>query len=134
MINPRELQLGNLVTDEFYDSFKTIIAIDSINDKGVNLNIEDDGNWPELAQTSIVPEFAFDKLRGIPLTEEWLVRFGFDVEYTNGGFLRWQKGNFKLLDRRLPNPLPNSLPVLFVHQLQNLHFIITGHELTYNPK
>lgn len=67
----------------------------------------------------------------IPLTDEWLERFGFDVEYTNGGWLRWQKGNFKLLDRRLPHPQYHNpeASIEYVHQLQNLYFALTGQEL-----
>ena len=43
----RDLCIGNLVTDEFYDSFKTIITVNSIDERGINLEIEDDGNNPE---------------------------------------------------------------------------------------
>jgi len=70
--------------------------------------------------------------RPIPLTEEWLLRFGFNNEvYTNGGFLKWQKGEFKLLDRRLPNTQYHEpkASIDFVHQLQNLYFALTGEEL-----
>ena len=68
----------------------------------------------------------------IPLTEEWLLKFGFDIEYTKGGFLRWQKGEFKLLDRRLPYPQFHSPKacIEYVHSLQNLYFALTNTELT----
>ena len=42
----RDLCIGNLVTDEFYDSFKTIIKVNSIDERGINLEVEDDGNYP----------------------------------------------------------------------------------------
>lgn len=78
MIHPSELTIGSLVTDEYYDTFKTIIKVESINDKGINLCIEDDGKWAEIAQIWIAPEYyTFDKLRGIPLTEDILIRCGF---------------------------------------------------------
>ena len=84
MIESKELRIGNLVTDEFYDSFKTIIEVDSISDRGINLFIEDDGNYPECAGTWIEPEKRFDTIFGIPLTEEWLLKFGFEKKKTVG--------------------------------------------------
>ena len=47
--------LSPLLTDEFYDSFKTIITVNSIDERGINLEIKDDGNYPECAQTWIEP-------------------------------------------------------------------------------
>ena len=73
MLRPEEIRIGNKVTDQYYDSFKTIIIVDSINDKGINLRIQYDGNWPELTQTWIEPDYSFDELYGIPILEEHLV-------------------------------------------------------------
>lgn len=67
-------------------------------------------------------------LEGVPLTNDLLEKLGFTVEYTVGGWWRWQKGDFRLLDRKLPHDGPKD-PVLFVHQLQNLYYAITGSEL-----
>jgi len=76
---------------------------------------------------------------GIPLTEEWLVTFGFhkssnqyfsiasfsyiehDAYGCNGGFgycLHDERGIF--------------LEIKYVHQLQNLYFALTGEELSIN--
>lgn len=99
MIEAKELRFGNVVTDEFYESFKTIITVESINEKGINLNIEDDGNYPELSQRWIEPDNRFDTLFGIPLTDEWIVNFGLSKE--NGypykfhyGYLKMRNGTF----------------------------------------
>lgn len=79
MIHPSEITIGSLVTDEHYDTFKNIIKVESINDKGINLCIEDDGNWAEIAQKWIAPEYyTFDKIHGIPLTDDILIRCGFE--------------------------------------------------------
>ena len=43
----KELRIGNLVTDEYYEHFNTLITVESISEKGINLRIEDDGNYPE---------------------------------------------------------------------------------------
>lgn len=62
----------------------------------------------------------------IPLTEEWLIKFGFSV-YKHGAEL----GNFSIL--KLLNPIEyNCLGVnlKYVHQLQNLYFCLCGEELT----
>jgi len=73
----RDLCIGNLVTDEFYDSFKTIIKVNSIDERGINLKIEDDGNYyPECAQRWIEPYYRIDKLRAIPISEELLLKIG----------------------------------------------------------
>lgn len=77
-----------------------------------------------------------DRFQGIELTEEWLNNFGFDIEWTIGGYLKWEKQmpyeeKFKLLDRRLPHPQYHEpkATIQYVHQLQNLFFALTGTEL-----
>lgn len=73
-----------------------------------------------------------ERFRGIPITDEILDSYGIEHEYTNGGFLKWCKGEFKMLDRRLAHPQyhhPNAM-VIQLHQLQNLYFALTGQELT----
>ena len=72
----RDLCVGNLVTDEFYDSFKTIIKVYSIDDRGINLAIEDDGSYPECSQRWIEPYYKLDELRAIPISEELLLKLG----------------------------------------------------------
>jgi hypothetical protein len=65
----------------------------------------------------------------IPTTDEWLVKFGFELHYG-----RYYKGNFcyypdlKMFEWR-GIPLLDSL-WNEVHKLQNLHFALTGQELT----
>ena len=50
MIYIKDLRIGSIITDEYYDSFKTVIKVESVNQYGINLYIEDDGNYPEMAQ------------------------------------------------------------------------------------
>ena len=130
MIKENELRLNNLVTDEWYDSFKTIIKVDSINEKGINLEIIDDGNWAEIAQRWIKPEYEFNSIFPIPLTEEWLIKFGVKLmpesEYTMNtydiaGFKLWRtNGKFLFNDK---------IEIKYVHQLQNIYFALTNKEL-----
>lgn len=76
----------------------------------------------------------------ISLTEEWLLKFGFERED--------QHGNFKIITGKYPTWLHINLTTLefangydyecsgnetkckYVHQLQNLYFALTGEELT----
>lgn len=152
-----ELRIGNLVTDEFYDSFKTIITVESLNDKGINLEVESSDDLPEMQSHWIEPYYTFDKLRGIPLSPEWLERFGFN-----------RLPHFNIMDnlikdigrRRIlsigavgtanemlwlcevnatdPNEIDDLVCLwnfdydgrLYVHHLQNIHHSLTGEELT----
>lgn len=107
MIQPSELRLGNLV----HNRHNEVIEVD----------------WKDL-HNMCQPRMDGNGYSGIPLTTEWLEKLGFTVEYTIGGWLRWQKGDFKLLDRKLPHDGPKD-PVLYVHQLQNLYHALTGNEL-----
>ncbi len=66
----------------------------------------------------------------IPLSEEWLLKFG--IEKMNDGNY-WNK---KLCIRKDRNEFyalyeQGRIYIQHVHQLQNLHFALTGEELTY---
>jgi hypothetical protein len=68
----------------------------------------------------------------IPLTEEWLIKFGFKKVYYG-----WEKGSFEVESRGdiylysiNCNEYTDGMPFKYVHQLQNLYFALTGEELT----
>jgi len=72
----------------------------------------------------------------IPITEEWLLRFGFDnigvKELPNKSHLQITN-NF--IGSVIFNPLKTDFielteHVQYIHQLQNLYFALTGEELT----
>lgn len=84
-------------------------------------------------------------LKPIPLTEEWLLKFGFYTD--NEGWyysLDFDKNQdtFKicpLYSNGIPSGMFSVLncmacvkKIQFVHQLQNLYFALTGEELTIN--
>jgi hypothetical protein len=133
----QELRVGNIVTDEFYESFKKIITVESINDKGINLEVQNSDDYPEMQSHWIEPYYTFDQLQGIELSEEWLIKMGFGKcdEHESGhnehsvfGFYYdWHFKRFYLeceTDRvRVPH-------IQYVHQLQNLFYALTGTELT----
>jgi hypothetical protein len=67
-----------------------------------------------------------EEAKPIPLTEEWLVKFGFEG---------WDKGDYTMnLSNanfyKLPIWQPLAKNIKHVHQLQNLYFALTGEELT----
>ena len=69
----------------------------------------------------------------IPLTEEWLEKFGFDIKDKNR--LDWVKGAFNLERSYEDNNkfwfevYSHYIPLDYVHQFQNLYFALTGEEL-----
>ena len=69
----------------------------------------------------------------IPLTEEWLIKFGFDKKFSKDKFTIIPNGK---LDYEKGRTYFNAWTILehqpeYVHQLQNLYFALTGEELSY---
>ena len=114
-----ELRLGNYIATEYLNksTFKVIsIHSDRIYFESVRENFKSD-----TIQNYIKP---------IPLTEEWLLRLGF--ESTNTYYfskcnlhLQGDIRGFHLVISRI-----DGIKVKYVHQLQNLYFALTGEELT----
>jgi len=78
----------------------------------------------------------------IPLTEEWLVRFGFEkddtgVDIFDQDYYKWYQKEFPIIgvlcqssdNLYLFDENTDTLRISFVHQLQNLYFALTGTEL-----
>ena len=109
----RELRIGNYV----YDTKSEVNII----------NLE--------ALTYICKE-PLNQVKPIPLTEEWLLRFGF-IECSDNGEL---KGNDRFfINSKLKGSIGLSpkftysltgTRLYYVHQLQNLYYALTGEELT----
>ena len=116
-IPPTCFRIGNLI----FDDIGRVSQVSNLSLTTVEAIVDDDGS----AWTTVF------RPRPIPISDEFLKRFGFDNEYTKGGFRRWQKGDFKILDGRLPHPQFHhpSARIMFVHELQNLYFCLTNHEL-----
>lgn len=74
----------------------------------------------------------------IELTEEWLLKFGFESELTGVHKEQWQlykKDHFVLHWRNefCEFGWIESIEIKYVHQLQNLFYALTGEELIIKP-
>ena len=118
-----ELRIGNWVK---IDSVSTQNQVTQILEKGVNC-----GSIGVL----------YEMIKPIPLTEEWLERFGFemDEDCDEGGLVDYRmtlmKGSLEFVSfwnsEQLTgvNQPQTGIDVEYVHQLQNLYFALTGEEL-----
>jgi len=118
-----ELRIGNWV---LFSEDSTVFEVKSIEEKWLELHNEEETSW-----------ISSEELGPIPLTEEWLLKFGF--EKTENGWLRltvcndwsylyWERlAGFSLSVDKHGISLPY---IKNVHQLQNLYFALTGEELT----
>ena len=86
----------------------------------------------------LLTEGELDYITPIPLTEEWLLKFGFfeDNTYLNIGEVRYYIGEFgTYLDEQVWwNEEIISDHIKHVHQLQNLYHALTNEELNHETK
>ncbi len=78
----------------------------------------------------------YEDLEHIPLSEEWLLKFGFEekeISVLNTELLVWINFSFFLTIRNnrelIYDYMGGNTSVKCVHQLQNLFFALTGEEL-----
>ena len=80
--------------------------------------------------------------KGINLTEEWLLKFGFEkddsgVEVNDPDYCEWYQKTFPIIGELcqssdktyLFDTETDTLRIEYVHQLENLYFALTGNEL-----
>jgi len=86
------------------------------------------------AQRILSIENGDDTYKPILITEEWLLKFGFENDddqryFKNGIYLILYDEGCTILHNQI------HINYFYVHQLQNLYFALTGKELTYgnNP-
>jgi hypothetical protein len=139
-----ELRIGNYIRQVKthngfdWDKIRTVAAINK--ECYLSVNVLEEG---ESGVT--LSKLKLDRFEPIPLTEEWLVKFGFvrikrpfNVDkmpegtidyYHNKHNYYYNKGSM-FLDQGNDEGWNVDLKIEFVHQLQNLHFALTGEELT----
>lgn len=118
-MKPNELMTGNYLAE------------------GIVTSISDTCIWNHSEEL-----YLFDELEAIPLTEEWLLKFGFGSNFTSDPQERNASKAHYFGDFKIHQPEENYqkfmfcaddfgiMNILFVHQLQNLYFILMGEELT----
>lgn len=125
-----ELRIGNWFIDHYAEPETTIYwqvegierASNSPNQKHLGVRFRNGSSWASL-----------DILTPIPLTEEWLLKFGF--KQTNGAFFELNGigfiAGFSITDEFVLSGTfgPRHIHIYYVHQLQNLYFALTGEEL-----
>lgn len=127
-----ELRIGNRVFKVDFDQCKEIYRSEYLV-RGYDLEcLEIDGCLPHNDS----------ELQAIPLTEEWLLKFGFEKRnnYSQNWFLwldhGWHKGMpyIRFIKKIFYLYITGESPVKickirYIHQLQNLYFVLTGDEL-----
>lgn len=113
----KEFRLGNLINYCNGGVFKVI----GIHEFG--LDVEDDNETTYME---------YEEFEPIPLTEEWLVIFGF---IQDNGSMCWRNeidSEIMIVYETLPKFFrfyPRTNKIEYVHQLQNLFFALCGEEL-----
>jgi hypothetical protein len=132
-----ELRIGNLIKGVYYkhDDEDEETELETIC-KVVTLDVSGIGDYPIYVYSDEDIEH-FSDFEPIPLTEEWLLKFGFEV---SGGEISYNKNKLSIyygdtiLSGKNGRTYWNSWTILeespkYVHQLQNLYFALTGEEL-----
>lgn len=133
MVEANELRVGNLVHRNDYVS--DLFQIRSISQDRIHaINVVE---IDVVNNTIYSSDCTLSELEPIPLTEEWLLKFGFSVSdqpswnvYEIGEWfiLLMEKRDTKIILGALADNIPD-VEIKFVHQLQNLYFALTGAEL-----
>lgn len=128
-MNQRELRIGNIVL-----LGQDWQIVNGLNEMGGIVHLAGNGIWNDE-----------DHIDPVPVTEEWLIRFGFkQEEYAtkDDAYIGWYYGAFKIIE----TPEGYSVfyecndywyssicqPLQHIHTLQNQFYFSTGMELPIN--
>lgn len=117
-----ELRIGNLFVDKYT---KEVISVIELTEDVITFTGEFTGIW---------------QAEPIPLTEEWLLKFGGEKEYYEPDsdeyylIIRHDKFDITFEDENTIYLYisDETFPIKYVHRLQNIWFALTGEELIYN--
>ena len=119
MIEAKELRIGNLVNYIYSELDFSLIS-------GLTYEV------PQLDEITCFQPL-YDELQPIPITEEWLLRFGFEPFYINGKLTHYRIGlyfiKFDGEDFYFELGKGMIIEVKHIHQLQNIYFALTQKEL-----
>lgn len=133
----QELRIGNYIYKKIHkkDTPLTVVEVLSIDGYFDVLDVKNSEGY-------ITEKFPLNDFERIPLTEEWLLKFGFEEKITKTLFtnlIHFQNKNcwiylikdgfeFEIITGDERHKLYKTYK--YVHQLQNLYFALTGEELT----
>lgn len=129
-MDAKELRIGNWVKCVMDDGYTTQTTVTHL----PNNHWADYDIGTHITDGHFIDE-SFD-VEPIPLTEEWLERFGFENrnrDYFKGSFcVQYADRIFDHNNIFFFGYNGNSIEIKYVHQLQNLYFALTGEELNQN--
>jgi len=126
----KELRIGNYVivdNPKHHPSLKKEVSvITSVSEESVGIQCDVELHYYDIGQRLVF-------IKPIPLTEEWLIKFGFVYDENTGFFRSVVFGRIYIDNGRHTFCFCNKNGILkvveYVHQLQNLYFALTGEEL-----
>lgn len=138
-----ELRIGNLINGIYYD-FVNEDEYDEIEKETIctvaTLDSTDMCDYRIYVESEVDIE-TFSDFQPIPLTEEWLLKFGFGCEAKIGGDgIEFRVYHFDVLTFNTNHgwwykvQRMNDTQLEYVHQLQNFYFALTGEELIFNQQ
>ena len=119
-----ELRIGNLLRDKVS---KTELEVIELNQFDIVTYVIDRSKFPLKDGWGIEP---------IPLTEEWLLKFGFNGIKSPNKYIQVGLVNDDFVNNLMTVVYKQValMKIQHVHQLQNLYFALIGEELTIKAK
>lgn len=126
MIKASELRIGNhIMSDREYFDEPVFGVVYQISEAGICFNYNEKGEPRGISNPlkNIIP---------VPLTEEWLLKFGFEESQVYEEFYEYRKGGHRIQTEGINfiwMGYGDGVELKYIHQLQNLFFSLTGKEL-----
>lgn len=119
-MHAQELRIGNYILED--GKIKQVYSLYEYDERGVN----------GVGEMYEAGKYTYPDCQPIPLTEEWLVKFGFEkINDSTWIYIIAIYQSYYGFDYKLDILSDNLITIKNVHTLQNLYFAITGTELTY---
>jgi len=141
MINQNELRIGSLIKyeDANWCVTEIVCPISNYTFSGYDIDV------PE--KKGLCHIISVEGANAIPITEEWLLKFGFRCKFEGGVYFGPQyEKHFEAAEKLIElaydinsehwffnNWFPSDVHIKSVHQLQNIIFALTQTELIINP-
>ena len=133
MVPINEVRIGNFLMFDFPNGSKVQYKIERINN-----------NFDGFKIIATINDIQAEKVHGIPLTNEWFAKFGFErinkqfqhnwilkPERTGGYYsIQFAEDKFWLSNSEYDAWCYVIKDIEYVHQLQNLYYVLAGEDLT----